>query len=76
MTFCFLRASFLSLLLLVFVLAEIEDLADGGIGLGSDLDQIEAGFGGPGQRLVAGDDADHVAAFIHQAHIAPRRFRR
>ena len=57
-----------ALLLLVFVLAEIEDLADGGIGLGGDLDQIEAGFDGAGERLVAGDDPDHIAALIHQAH--------
>src|ERR1700722_1123806 len=56
-----------ALLLLVFVFAEIEDLADGGIGLGGDLDQIEGGFGGPGESLVTGDDADHVAALVHQA---------
>ncbi len=43
-------------------------LQTGGSACGRHLDQIEAGLGGPGQGLVAGDDADHFAALVHQAH--------
>ena len=44
MTFCFLRASLLLLLLLVFEFAVIEDLDDRRIGIGGDLDEIETGL--------------------------------
>jgi hypothetical protein len=55
-----------ALLLFVFVLAEVEDLADGGIGVGRDFDEVEAGLDGLGERLVAGDDSQHLAPFVHQ----------
>ena len=55
-----------ALLLLVFVLAEVENLADRRIGVGRDFDEIEAGLDGLGERVVAGDDPQHLAPFVHQ----------
>jgi hypothetical protein len=65
MTFCFLRASFLRL---VFELAEIEDLADGRIGVGGDFDEVEPGLEGTGDGVAARDDTDHLAALIDETH--------
>src|SRR5713101_7786988 len=55
-----------ALLLLVFVLAEIEDLADGGIGVGRYLDQVEAGFARLDESLAAGDDPEHLTSLVHE----------
>ena len=57
----------LLLLGLVFELAEIEDLADRRIGIGRDLDQIEAGLGGHVERFARGDDPDHLAVFLDKS---------
>jgi hypothetical protein len=45
----------------VFQLAEIEDLADWRIGIGGNLDEIEAGFLGCEQRVVDRDISEIVA---------------
>jgi hypothetical protein len=65
----FLLGLVLFLLFFVFELAEIEDLADRRIGVGRDLDQVEAGFGRHVQSLVATDDAHHLAMFINKADL-------
>src|SRR5581483_7384526 len=57
-----------ALLLLVLELAEVEDLADGRIGVGRDFHEVEAGLRSLGERLVAGDDPQHVAPFVHQTN--------
>jgi len=68
MIFCFFAGFVLFLLLFVFILAEIEDFADRRVGVRSDLDEIETGIGGHGERFVARDDPHHVAALVDQAY--------
>src|SRR5579862_2594551 len=58
----------LALLLLVFVFAEIEDFADRRIGRGGDFDEIEPGFDGAGDSVVAWDDADHLSALVDETN--------
>jgi hypothetical protein len=58
----------LFLLLFIFILAEIENLADGRVGVRRYLDEIETSIGGHGERFVAPDDSHHVAALIDKAH--------
>src|SRR5262245_55479967 len=52
------------LLRLVFVFAEIEDLAHRRFGIGRDLDQVETGFRRAGEALGRGDHADIVAGRV------------
>src|SRR6266446_2885249 len=58
----------LFLLLFIFIFAEIEDFTNRRVGGRRDLDEIETGIGGHGERLVALDDSHHVAALVDQAH--------
>ena len=64
----------LLLLDLVFVFAEVEDLADRGLGLGGDLDQIEAGLLGALQRLTDRDYAGQLAVGADQADLRQTDF--
>ena len=57
------------LLRLVLVLAEIQDLADRRLGVGRDLDQIEAGLGGALACVVDGDHADIVAGGVDELDV-------
>jgi hypothetical protein len=56
-------------LLLVFILAVVEDLAHGRIGVGRNLDEIEPGLLGALERLADGDDADLAAVGVDQADL-------
>ena len=49
------------LLLLVLELAEVEDLADRRLGLGVDLDEVEALLLGHAERFVGLQHAEHAA---------------
>ena len=51
----------LTLLLLVAHLAPVHHADDRGIGVGTHLDQVEAGFVGPPAGIVEGDDAELFA---------------
>jgi hypothetical protein len=57
------------LLRLVFVLAEIEDLADRRLGIGRNLDQVETGLGGASEGLSRGNDADIVAGGVDELDV-------
>src|SRR5581483_7358962 len=57
------------LLKLVFVLAEIEQLADGRVGVGRDFHQIEACFIGPLEALVQADHTDHFAPAVDETDL-------
>jgi hypothetical protein len=52
---------------LVFILAEIHDLADRGFGVGRDLDQIEPRLFGHLHRARRGYDTDVFAICANQA---------
>jgi hypothetical protein len=56
----------LFLLFFVFIFSEIKDLANGRIGVGRDLDEIEAGIRRHIERFVARNDPHHVAAFVNE----------
>ena len=58
------------LLRLVLELAVVEDLADRRRRGRSDLDEVQAGFLGPGQGVAGGDHPDHVALGIDQTNLA------
>ena len=73
MIFLFLASFVLFLLFFVFELAEIEDFADRRVGIGRDLDQIEAGIGSHGERFVAPDDPHHIALDRRRGGRAGRR---
>src|SRR5207302_7627348 len=51
----------------VFILAEIKDLADRGIGVRRDFDEIETGLDGHGERFVAPDDTHHLTPLVDEA---------
>ncbi len=69
MTFCFFLASFSLLLLFVFELAEVEDLADRRIGVRADLHQIQTDREGALHRLAHGQNALHLTILIDQANL-------
>ena len=54
---------------LIFVLADVEELADRRIGVGRDLDQVEADFGGLLDRFGGQQDAEILAILIDHAHL-------
>src|SRR5256714_108900 len=56
------------LLLFVFELAVIEDLADRRIGIRRYFDEIETGSGCHGERFTAPDDPHHLALLVDKAH--------
>src|SRR5262249_36238161 len=58
----------LTLLLFVFELAEVEDLANRRIGVGRDLDQIEACFDGAGNCVVPRNHPYHVPVLVDEPH--------
>ena len=53
---------------LIFVLADVEELADRRVGVGRDLDEVEADFGGLLDRFGGEQDAQILAIFIDHAH--------
>ena len=55
--------------LLVLVLRVVEDAADGRLGLGRDLDEVELLALRDAQRLVGVHDAELAAGFIDQTHL-------
>src|SRR5690606_898727 len=57
-----------ALLLFEAELAEVHDLADRRIGVGLDLDQVQALFLGHGKGFVARKHADHLAVRSDHAH--------
>ena len=59
----------LTLLLFLFELAEIHDLADWRLGVGRDFHQIEPGFLGHLHRACGGDDADIFPICADQANL-------
>ncbi len=58
------------LLRFVFVLAVVEDLADGRRGVGCDLDEIKAGVGRAFQCIVGVYNPYILTGFIDQANLA------
>src|SRR5262249_61783315 len=56
------------LLLLIFVLAEIQDFGDRRIGIGGNLHQVEPCLGGAGKSVRNGDDPDVVPGLVDQAN--------
>jgi hypothetical protein len=50
----------------IFQLAQIEDLADGRIGIGRDFDEVEAGLLGEKQCVVDGDNAAVLAVGVNE----------
>src|SRR6266568_2258523 len=64
----------LLLLLLVFVFAVIEDLADRRLGARRDLDEVETGLIGHGERFVPGDYPDHTPLLIDEAYAGDSDF--
>ena len=59
----------LLLLLLVLVLAEVEDLADGRIALGIDLYEVETDFTGAAQSLVSRQNSQIRAVLRNDAYL-------
>src|SRR5690606_12993201 len=59
----------LALALLVLELAEVEDLTDGGLSLGVDLDQVETSLLGALQRLGCGEHAQVGAILGHDQYL-------
>ena len=54
---------------LIFVFADVEELADRRIGIGRDLDEVEADFGGLLDRFGGEQDAQILAILIDHAHL-------
>jgi hypothetical protein len=66
----FLAGFRLLFLLLEPILAVIQDLADRRHGVGRNLDQVEPGFGGLGQRVCYGDGSEVRTVFVDQVNLA------
>ena len=54
---------------LIFVFADVEELADRRIGIGRHLDEVEADFGGLLDRFGGQQDPDILAILIDHAHL-------
>jgi hypothetical protein len=59
-----------ALLRLVLELADVEDLADGRVRIGRDLDQVEAGRVGAGEGVADRDDPDIFAILIDEPDLS------
>ncbi len=56
--------------LLVLELAVVEEAADGGVGVGGDLDEVEAAVLGELEGLVEGEDAAFLALVVDEEDLA------
>jgi hypothetical protein len=72
--FCFLRASAAFFCSCELEFAVVQHLADRRIGVGHDLDQIDAGLFGDGERLDQGHDAAILAFGVDQLDVTGADF--
>ena len=71
--FCDLRARLAFFWTSYLILADIEELGDGRIGVGGNLDQVEPDLGGLLDRLGGEHHAQILAIFVDHAHLGRLR---